>query len=184
MTLRLTTLATLALALSACDSQSGLGPELAPGPILPVAEGNAWAYESATSPDFELRVGEPAEVDGADYFRLEITEGGRASDEDEYVRAVGGGAELLYRASIGGEVVYREETVYRYPVDEGTYVVGRRSYTVARERVTVPAGTFEVVTYSGYDGDPSVSASFAPGVGIVRFFDGSDDRVLTDYDVR
>ena len=182
MTLRLTTLAALALSLAACDSQSG--PELAPGPVLPVAEGNTWAYESATSPDFEIRVGEPAEVDGADYFRLRLTEGGRVSDADEYVRAIGQGVELLYTAPRAGLPDYREATEYRYPVEEGTYVVGRRSYTVTRERVTVPAGTFEVVTYSGYDGDPSVSASLALGVGIVRFFDGSDDRVLTDYDAR
>lgn len=179
--LRLFALTALALSLAACDS--GPGPELVAGPILPVATGNAWTYESETGPGFELRVGGPVEVDGADYFDIEITEGGRVSGDDEYVRAVGDGAELLYRASVGGEVVYRESTVYRYPVDEGTYVVEGRSYTVARERVTVPAGTFEVVTYSGYDGDPSVSTSFAPGVGIVRFFDGSDARVLTDYDV-
>lgn len=53
-----------------------------------------------------------------------------------------------------------------------------------RERVTVPAGTFEVVTYSGYDGDPDVSASLAPGVGIVRFFDGQSVRELTSYRVQ
>ena len=173
---------------AACDS-AGPDPDLADGPILPLATGNAWVYESAGDPPFRLEVGAPAEVDGEPYFRLVVSEGGQVSDEDEYVRAVGEGAvplgaELLYTAPLGGGELYREATVYRYPVAEGTYEAGGRSYTVVRERVTVPAGTFEVVTYSGYDGDPTVSASFAPGVGIVRFFDGQSARELVSYQAR
>ena len=174
-----------ALALAACDG--GPGPDLADGPILPLDVGNTWTYEADGEPALRLTVGQPVDVEGEPYFALRIAEGNRTSDE--YARAVGDdpdplGAELLYLAPISGGATYREATVYRYPIDGGTYVDGGRTYRVARERVTVPAGTFEVVTYSGYDGDPTVSASFAPGVGIVRFFDGSDARVLADYTVR
>lgn len=190
MRIRLFLFCTL-LPLAACDMAGPPepGPELANGPILPVTPGNTWTYAEDGGPPFELRVGEAISVGGERYFDLVVTEGGEVSDDDEYVRAVGGGpdplgVELHYRASAEGEVIYQEATVYRYPVAEGTYREGRRTYHVERERVTVPAGTFEVVTYSGYDGDPSVSASFAPGVGIVRFFDGQDARELTDYDVR
>ena len=179
----------LLLTLSACDTLGGSepGPDLADGAILPVATGNAWTYRTDGGPDLDLRVGAPDEAPGEGYFRLVIAEGGEVSDSDEYLRAIGDdgqGVELLYTASLGGDEVYREETVYRYPVAEGTYRAEGRTYAVERERLTVPAGTFEVVTYSGYDGDPSVSASFAPGVGIVRFFDGQDARELVRYEVR
>ena len=167
-------LALASLTLAACDA-SEPGPDLADGPALPVAQGNTWTYSDGLT----LTVGAPAEVDGESYFELEISQNGRVSDDNEYVRAVGQGVELLYTAPPS----YREATVYRYPVEAG-YREGGRSYGVERERVTVPAGTFEVVTYSGYDGDPSVSASLAPGVGIVRFFDGQTARELTDYDLR
>ena len=175
---------------SACDT-ARLGSDIADGPLLPVATANVWTYESTTEPSLELRVGEPANIGTETYYRLFITEGGQVSEDPEYVRVTGDqrlGAELLYTAPLAGGGLYRESTEFRYPVAEGTYVIESngqsRSYTVERERLTVPAGTFEVVTYSGYDGDPTVSTSFAPGVGIVRFFDGQTERRLVRYDVR
>ena len=183
-------LASLLVLCSACDT-SGPGPDVAGGPLFPVATANVWTYESTTEPSLELRVGDPAEVGDETFYRLVITEGGRVSADPEYVRVIGTerlGAELLYTAPLASGDLYRESTEFRYPVAEGTYTVTiagqSRSYTVTRERLTVPAGTFEAVTYSGYDGDPTVSTSFAPGVGIVRFFDGQTERRLVRYALR
>ena len=160
-----------AVSFAACDTMAPVAAD-PDGPILPVAEGNTWTYRADDGRALTLAVGPAVDVEGERYHRLLVTLDGETSNDDEYVRAIGRGAELLYTAPLASGALYREATVYRYPVEGGRYEAEGRTYDVDREAVDVPAGAFEAVTYAGYDGDPDVSAALAPGVGIVRFHDG------------
>lgn len=179
----------LMLALSACDT---VGVEPVSDALFPLAEGNAWTYESDRGP-LTITVGPEAAVDGEPYFTLDIVQDGPGGvrSTTEYARAVGSdgtpsegglGVELLYTDGPDGS--FREWTAFRYPFEDGAYVDRGRTYAVERERVAVPAGTFDTVTYSGYDATPEVEASLVPGVGIVRLADGQTVYELVNADLR
>ena len=175
----------LALVVAACDTTRPEDLADPDGPIFPIAEGNTWTYTDADGgPSLVLSVGDLARVDGLLYHSL-VREGSEVSDDDDFVRIAGErGVEFLYGANEGVNSIYEGITVFRYPVEETYTTRDGRLYEVTRERVTVPAGTFDVVTYSGYEGDPAISTSLAPGVGIVRFADRESVRELSAVEVR
>lgn len=100
------------------------------------------------------------------------------------------GTVFLYRAD--AESAFEESQFFEHPIegDKATYAyidIGgdRFTYTVERtverEEIETPVGTFAAYIYSGYDADPSVSISLAPGIGVVRLIETGSETVLVRY---
>jgi hypothetical protein len=174
-----------------CDA---VGPQVIErdGPLLPLDVGQEWTYEQSRDGTnrYTVTVGESQEAAGQIYYPLLIDYGrGTQSGQfvtDSTVSRDRVGTAFLYRAD--AESAFEESQFFKYPIegDKATYsytdVGGDRfTYTVEREEIETPAGTFVAYTYSGYDADPNVSISLAPGIGVVRLTETGSETKLVRY---
>lgn len=153
------------------------------GPIMPLDIGNTWVFDYQDEP-YKLEMTETREIGGETYYQLLINYGADDRVTNQYVTdstASGARVGTIILATGANETTFLE-----YPVEGATYTYTEpngetHTYTVQKEEITVPTGTFAVVTYSGYADDPSVTFSLAPGIGPVRltYADGSE-AVLVD----
>jgi hypothetical protein len=165
---------------SACDSGGSNGGEQ---PVLiPLEVGNSWTYEGIVggvgNSSGTISISDTRTVNGTEYYEFKSSEVTYFVDKRE--------DGMFVRDNFDPE-----EFLLRYPVDDGeiydytdsggvTYQV-----TVSKQSVEVEAGTFDAVKYDINGPDPQVeTATFAPGVGLVRFDDGGrNDAELISYNV-
>ena len=165
------------------------------GPLLPFEVGSTWTYEqrddNGTS-RYTATLAEPQTIGEERFYQLRLDFGGYVETgqfvADSTVSEDRVGTVFLYRAD--AESAFEESQFFKYSIesDKATYsyidVGGDRfTYTVEREEIETPAGTFAAYTYSGYDADPNVSISLAPGIGVVRLAETGSETVLVRYDV-
>ena len=158
---------------SACDSGGSNGGEQSA--LIPLEVGNSWTYEGIVggvgNASGTISISDTRTVNGTEYYEFS------SSEVTYFVDERGDG--MFVRDSFDPE-----EFLLRYPdyTDSGgvTYQV-----TVSKQSVEVEAGTFDAVKYDIDGPDPQVeTATFAPGVGLVRFDDsGGNDAELISYDV-
>ncbi len=187
-----------ALLFAGCDLLGG-GDEVIErsGPLMPLDVGNTWTFEQQRSGEDDTErytmalVGMrafdstgAAQVDGHTFYEVQLRfEYG--SEQQNFTRQTSDGLLFFYYVA---EDDYKESTFFQYPVGDGseyryTDVRGLPfTYTVEKETIETPAGRFAAYTYSGYDEDPKVSISFAPGIGPVRLAESGSETLLVDYD--
>lgn len=164
------------------------------GPLVPLAVGNTWTFEQRGDEEgarrYTARLTEVREISGETYLQFLLNYGTSEETSQFFRDSTAAGARVgtisLFYVE---ERDYQESTFFAYPAEDGetyeyTDVRGLTfTYEVEAETVETPAGTFRAYTYSGYDADPQVSISFAPGVGPVRLTQTGSETVLVDYDL-
>jgi hypothetical protein len=166
------------------------------GPLLPFEVGSTWTYEQRDDEEasrYTATLAKPQFIDGERLHQLQLNFGGYVETGQFVTDSTASGQRVgtvfLYR--VDAESAFDESQFFKYPIesDKATYsytdVGGDRfTYTVEREEIETPAGTFVAYTYSGYDADPNVSISLAPGIGVVRLTETGSETVLAEYKTR
>lgn len=165
------------------------------GPLLPFKVGSKWAYErqgdNETSRYTATLTGSQS-IGGEHLHQLQLDFGSYTETGQFVTDSISGGKRVgtifLYRAD--AESGFEESQFFKYPIegDRATYsytdIGGDRfTYTVERGEIETPAGTFVTYTYAGYDADPEVSISFAPGIGVVHLTETGSETVLIEYEI-
>ena len=160
---------------SACDSA---GSRDTGQFLIPLQIGNSWTYEA----------------DDGEIGTISVS-GTRTINDMEYSEVSGPDGPMFFLDERGDGIFVRDtfdpqEFLIKYPVEDGevydytdsddiTYEV-----TVSEQSVETGAGTFDALRYDIDGPDPQVDrATFAPGVGLIRYQDGFDSGVLMSYDL-
>jgi len=158
--------------------------------LMPLAIGNSWTYSDNNIGTYTITIVDKKSINGKDYY---------LAVDDAYQDTT-----LLKNESNGLSFVdkyddnYYEYVFLRYPFDktlnysQTNDLGGSVSYNAYKEKVDVPAGTFDCFIYEyksdeyklpngGYE-SVSGNLAFAPGVGIVGDSDGNSK--LISYDLK
>jgi hypothetical protein len=179
-----------------CDSGTS-EPEVIrrAGTLLPLATGNTWTYERRAGSGGEpqtlrLRFGEAVAFSGRTNYPLQVDAGDGFEAQNEFFAdstASGDYVGLLSIVRPTPEQTERQFFLKPSTDTRQTYTYVDRArglefdITVQPDTVEVPAGRFFVYRYTGYDADPEIGASLAPGIGIVRLQETGGTTVLTDF---
>ena len=159
--------------------------------LMPIAEGNAWEYES-TIPDDRggalAATGATRTIDGRVFDEVNggLFFGFLYVHQDE---------EGLYFSAEEGDIE-EIDMFFRYPIEDGanyvhTNVYGSFPVTVSESSIIVPAGNFETIAYEiGGDVEDDLVIHFSADIGPVALvgIDESGNEIwrfqLVSYDVR
>lgn len=144
-------------------------------PLFPLKPASSWTYEydddrqPNTSVTLTYTVDRFEEIEGVGYFILPLQRDGQATGEAAAVRNTLTGA--YFHAFDPASEAVGSGQFFKYPVSDGeTYDFGGM-VRVRYESVTVPAGTFDAITY--YFEQPEgawIEISVVPGLGMVRSY--------------
>ena len=179
--LSLVLLLTAACAVAGCNALGGGEGELQScqqgGPLLPLQIGNTWTYDAGSGDPFTLEAAKTVATDSTEWTVVKDSETADGGTFAAFLNTTNG----LYDAEYHERDAELDpaSSFFRFPIEDGaSYTFKGTEVSAAAETVEVPAGTFDVCTYTlENEVEGRRMFSFAPGVGIVRF-GGADGRAL------